>query len=408
MTTGARDAAAAALDARPDMGSARVLRESDLGEVEGALLDLLASLPVEAEPTAVVAGVLDVLAAAFQGRSLGVVLVLPESDTPQIELRLPPGMARPRTDPIRLFPDLDEEWVLGLAELAGSTLHVASAGAPLGPGTPRVIAERAAALLSARVRTALAVRGGRPESRQIADLRAQLVQAEKLATLGQIVAGVVHELANPVTSIVACTDFLLRRPPAAGAPPDDLEHLKRISVAAERILKFSRDLVSYSRPAREEVGPVALHEVILQAQVFSQHEFERQGIQFATDYAAGAPALLGQSGPLTQVFVNLFVNAAHAMSDHGGRLSVRTRLDPAGGLLYVDVTDTGIGIPEATLPRIFEPFFTTKDAGQGTGLGLSIVKEIVDAHGGTLHAASTPGEGTTFTVGLPLLRSGRP
>jgi signal transduction histidine kinase len=146
---------------------------------------------------------------------------------------------------------------------------------------------------------------------------------------------------------------------------------------------------------------VALHEVIAQAHGFSEHELERNGVRFSTDYADGAPPLLGQAGPLVQVFVNLFTNAAHAMSDHGGSLSVRTR--PVDGTeIVVEVTDTGVGIPAEALDRIFEPFFTTKEAGRGTGLGLSIVREIVEAHGGTVRAASTPGEGTTFFVGLPL------
>jgi signal transduction histidine kinase len=260
--------------------------------------------------------------------------------------------------------------------------------------------EHAAAILSRGVRTAIALERAQPPSVAVAELRAQLIQAEKLATLGQIVAGVVHELANPITSIVACTDYLLRRTDHAVADAHD--HLKRISVAAERILKFSRDLVAYARPASEEAGPVPLHEVILQAHVFTEHELERHGIVFCPDFSAGAAPVLGQAGPLTQVFVNLFTNAAHAMSDHGGRLSVRAWTDAGSHRLRVEVTDTGIGIPPEALSRIFDPFFTTKEAGRGTGLGLSIVREIVQAHDGTVTAASTLGEGTTFTLALPL------
>src|SRR5581483_9494240 len=103
-----------------------------------------------------------------------------------------------------------------------------------------------------------------------------------------------------------------------------------------------------------------------------------------------------RSGPLTQVFVNLFTNAAPAMSEHGGRLTVAVREEPACSRIAVEVTDTGSGIQPETLTLIFEPFFTTKETGQGTGLGLAIVREIVEAHGGTVGAASTPGEGTTF------------
>jgi signal transduction histidine kinase len=235
----------------------------------------------------------------------------------------------------------------------------------------------------------------------VRSLRAQLIQAEKLSSLGQIVAGVVHELANPITSIVACTDALLRRASTSRAQPEDVEQLKRIGVAADRILKFSRDLTAYARPATESPGLVALHEVVEQAHAFSEHELERSGVQFSTDFSEGAPPVMGQAGPLTQVFVNLFTNAAHAMSQHGGTLSVRTRI-VEGERLLIEVTDTGVGIPEESLAKIFEPFFTTKEAGHGTGLGLSIVREIVEAHGGTVRAASTPGSGTTFVVGLPV------
>jgi signal transduction histidine kinase len=100
--------------------------------------------------------------------------------------------------------------------------------------------------------------------------------------------------------------------------------------------------------------------------------------------------------------VNLFTNAAHAMSEQGGRLSVRVRAEDGAPRVAIDVTDSGVGIHPDNLAKIFEPFFTTKESGHGTGLGLAIVKEIVESHGGAVTAASTPGEGTTFTVHLPL------
>ena len=151
---------------------------------------------------------------------------------------------------------------------------------------------------------------------------------------------------------------------------------------------------------------MSLAEVIAQAHAFSQHEFERYGIVVDVACDAGVPPLRGRAGPLTQVFVNLFTNAAHAMSEHGGRLSVTVREEAEPSKIAVEVTDTGTGIHPETLSRIFEPFFTTKETGRGTGLGLAIVREIVEAHGGTVGAASTPGEGTTFTVHLPLPSEG--
>jgi signal transduction histidine kinase len=311
-------------------------------------------------------------------------------------------MPPPGRDPTRLFPELEKEWVLELAGLEGSTLHAAPCGVRVEEEpVERAIFHHTAALMAAGVRTALVLRASKPVSVEMTELRAQLIQAEKLSTLGQIVAGVVHELANPVTSIVACTDLLMRN---GGVPrEEEVTQLQRIRVAADRILKFSRDLVHYSRPARETPGPVLLGDVIGQAHAFSQHELERYGIHFELD-CGDMPPVLGRAGPLTQIFVNLFTNAAHAMSEQGGLLQVRVRRQDGASEVAIDVTDTGVGIHPETLGKIFEPFFTTKESGQGTGLGLAIVKEIVESHGGVVAAASTLGEGTTFTVQLPLAK----
>lgn len=406
-----KNEAAQALDeaeaSGPQLGSRRLLNRASEAGALGALLDCACRMNLKGGPSGVAREVLDTLAAVFPSRAFGVCLVEVDGGDPWVEMRLPVGSPDPGRNPTRLFPDFCDEHVFELEGLSGSTLHVASlAGRFEGEAPELAITEQAADLLAAGGRAALALRAVRPTSAHVAELREQLIQAEKLATLGQIVAGVVHELANPVTSIVACTEYLLRRASAAESRVDEVEQLKRISIAADRILKFSRDLVSYARPASEQPGPVVLPEIVEQAFAFSEHELERSSVRFSCDYGEGAPAVLGQSGPLTQVFINLFTNAAHAMSDHGGTLSVRTRVAENEGRLYVDVMDSGVGIASDYLPKIFEPFFTTKEKGRGTGLGLSIVREIVEAHGGTVDAASTAGEGTTFTVALPLFTRG--
>jgi signal transduction histidine kinase len=392
-----------------ESGMNRIGQVLDAASAYGVLLDAALGLSPEGGPHAIVKHVLDALSSLMPYRAFGVCLVATEGDEPLVELRLPPGVAEPGRAPARLFPELGDEKILELPGVENSTLHVASVHGPLDSGTVEATAvERAAALLGNGVRAAIALKRARPVSEEIEELRNQLIQAEKLATLGQIVAGVVHELANPVTSIVACTKYLEKKAAAGEKAHDDLDYLNRIGVAADRILKFSRDLVAYARPANEKPAPVAIHEVIGQAYRFCEHELARAEVEFVSDFGDGAPPVFGQSGPLTQVFVNLFTNAAHAMSDHGGRLSVRTHVqeDVDGGpaRLVIDVTDTGIGIPAETLGRIFEPFFTTKERGRGTGLGLAIVREIVQAHGGAIDAASTLGEGTTFTVVLPLYK----
>ena len=160
---------------------------------------------------------------------------------------------------------------------------------------------------------------------------------------------------------------------------------------------------------REQPEPLALHEVIGQAEEFSRHELDRRGVSFLADFSNGAPPVLGQTGPLTQVFVNLFTNAAHAMSDRGGMLVVRTRAAPANQCVYVEVTDTGIGIPPQDLDRVFEPFYRAereRSRSAGAGLGLTIARGIVAAHGGRIWAESAAGVGTTFHFTLPRSTAG--
>jgi len=242
-------------------------------------------------------------------------------------------------------------------------------------------------------------------ARSIRKLQAQVIQNEKLASLGQIVAGVVHELNNPLTSIIAYSDYLKRMVfarPSYGEQQDELERLRRIGEAATRILNFSRDLVAYARPAADVPGTVHVPEIVEKALIFCEHEFQGTPIQIFREFEGQLPPVRGMAGQLTQVFVNLFTNAAHAMAAEGGELRIMMHPDMIQQTLTVEVSDTGTGIAEDDMPQIFEPFFTTKTDGRGTGLGLSIVRGILDAHGGTVHADSTLGEGTVFTLTLPL------
>jgi C4-dicarboxylate-specific signal transduction histidine kinase len=240
--------------------------------------------------------------------------------------------------------------------------------------------------------------------RSLRSLRAQVIQSEKLASLGQIAAGIVHELNNPLTTIVAYSDFL-RRKLASRGDPADVERLARINEAAERILRFSRDLTAYSRPATEVPAPVPIHDVIERALVFCEHELDKTGVLIERNFGDVRP-VRGVAGQLTQVFVNLFTNAAHAMRERGGLLSIATSM-PRGDErdILVTVTDDGHGIDLEHRERIFEPFFTTKTDGSGTGLGLSIVRSIVLSHGGQITVDSNHPRGTVFLLELPTAAS---
>jgi signal transduction histidine kinase len=198
----------------------------------------------------------------------------------------------------------------------------------------------------------------------------------------------------------------LKRKANARAPyddfEDDLERLRRIGEAAARILNFSRDLVAYARPSADVPGTVQVQSVVEKALIFCEHEFKGSKIRILREFDSRLPPVRGMAGQLTQVFVNLFTNAAHAMAGEGGELRIAMHKNVAQHTLTIEIADSGIGIEEQDMPQIFEPFFTTKSEGRGTGLGLSIVRGIVDAHGGTIHASSCLGEGTVFSLTLPL------
>ena len=314
----------------------------------------------------------------------------------QIVIRLLPARTS-RTvdpDPARLFPELAHERVVSILAEEGATLHVASDDeARLADGAPSVpVIERLAMMLAALIESHGALERG------LRELKAQVIQSEKLASLGQIAAGIVHELNNPLTTIVAYSDFLRKKTERRGGDPSDVERLSRINEAAERILRFSRDLTAYSRPSNEVPAPVAIHDIIERALVFCEHELDKTGVMVERDFGE-VRAVRGVAGQLTQVFVNLFTNAAHAMLHEGGLLTISTTM--ADDEVEITITDDGHGIDAEHRARIFEPFFTTKTDGTGTGLGLSIVRSIVHSHGGRIRVDGAEPRGTVFHVELP-------
>lgn len=307
-----------------------------------------------------------------------------------------------RADSTRLFPQHAYERIEPIAgAMAGCTLHVAGEDPSLEDERSAVahIMRRASETVCRAVdaaRTYELLRTARDELRALED---RAIQADKLASFGQIAAGVVHELNNPLTSIVAYSDLLIRKA-AAGDP--DCERLSRINESAHRMLRFTRELTSYVRPASEVDAPVSLEQVIDRAAEFCEHlVLERQG-SLEKSYEKALGSVRGSFEQLCQVFVNLFTNACHALPPEGGVIAVRTH--HAHGNVVVDVEDNGHGISPQNLPHIFVPFFTTKGHAEGTGLGLSIVKSLVERHGGTISAASPSGSGTRFVLTFPQAR----
>lgn len=236
---------------------------------------------------------------------------------------------------------------------------------------------------------------------EVQRLEEQVLHAGRLATLGQLAAGVVHELNNPLTSIAVYGDYLLKKFRTTGAEQGDIEKLSRIVESADRILRFSRDLVAYARPSSESPSLVTINAIVDQSAVFCEHLLARHKTTVVKSYADGLPQLMAVRGQLHQVFINLITNACHAMERAPGTLTLETESDGAG-FVIVRIVDTGIGVPKHQYEQVFEPFFSTKGEGKGTGLGLSIVRNIITQHGGSVSLKSEPGVRTAFEVRLPV------
>ena len=229
-------------------------------------------------------------------------------------------------------------------------------------------------------------------------LEEQLQISEKMASLGLLAAGVAHEVNTPLTGISSYTQMLLQ-----GAHPDDpsTKVLEKIEKQTFRAAKIVNGLLNLARPAQVESGPVDVNAVINDVLSLLEHQLRTGSIQVRKEVAAVSPVVQGLEYKLQQVFLNLFLNARDAMPK-GGWLTVVTR---AGRETVIEVADTGAGIPADQLSRIYDPFFTTKDIGKGTGLGLSITYGIIQEFGGTITCESSVGQGTRFTLRLPVAAS---
>jgi signal transduction histidine kinase/CheY-like chemotaxis protein len=228
--------------------------------------------------------------------------------------------------------------------------------------------------------------------------QSKLLQTEKLATLGQMVTGVAHELSNPLTSILGYAQRLLLR----GDPARRTEEARKIYQEAERASTILRRLLLNARETQPERRTVSLNQVVLQAMELQRFGLATEKIRLELELDPIPPFVHGDAGQLQQVLMNLVGNARQAIEESrkGGTIRVCTKRVGERRVL-VEVSDDGPGIPAAIMARIFDPFFTTKPAGVGTGLGLPIVLGIVREHGGQVKVSSPPGGGAVFTIELP-------
>jgi two-component system, NtrC family, sensor kinase len=228
--------------------------------------------------------------------------------------------------------------------------------------------------------------------------REQIVRSEKLASVGRLAAGVAHEVGNPLAAVLGYAEIL-----AAGrATPDDVaDQANRIRAETTRIHRILQELLEYSRPPREETGPVEIGPLLDVALSLLAPQPRMRAVVVERDLSPDLPPAAGSSGRVTQVLVNLLLNAADAMQG-AGRVTVgaRARADR----IEIRVADSGPGVAPEVRPRLFEPFFTTKDPGLGIGLGLAVCQSIVEAMGGTIRLDEQARSGATFVVTLPVWR----
>ncbi len=226
----------------------------------------------------------------------------------------------------------------------------------------------------------------------------QLAWNERMAELGQLAVGMVHELNTPLSVIVSATQLILRDEELS---PSVKEMVERIELEVQRLSLFTKGLLSFARKEDGPVGEADLNQVLQEVMYFLKYEALKRSIKIVEDFDFRLPPIAADANRLKQIFINLVMNAFQAM-EGGGSLLLRTSSSEER-FASVQIADTGSGIPQKTLSRIFEPFYTTKKTAKGTGLGLFITKKIVESFSGTISVESSEGEGTCFTITFPVI-----
>lgn len=230
---------------------------------------------------------------------------------------------------------------------------------------------------------------------EVRDLTEQLMRAEKLTALGELVAGVAHEVRNPL-GVIRASVQMIEQEMREGCASAELTHVMLQEI--DRLDSVVNALLDFGRPSEAQFGPVEPARVLDEVVLLTRQYAKSQGVDVSADYGDKLPLIRADEDRMKQVFVNLISNAIQAMPGGG---SLRISAADSDGYLRLAFADTGVGMAEEEKRRIFDPFHTTR--AEGSGLGLSIVHRIVDAHNGFITVDSAPGKGSTFTVGLPLL-----
>jgi len=230
--------------------------------------------------------------------------------------------------------------------------------------------------------------------------RIKLEQSNKMASLGQLAAGVAHEINNPLSGILIDASLILEELDEDSPIKNDIQN---IIVDTHRCKDIVKNLLAYSRQTEMKRELFNINDVIEQTLSFLGHHALLQNITINKEFSTSMLMCEGDKNQLVQVFTNIIINAAHAITGKGD-ITIRTSRDKPKGKIYIEFSDTGCGIPEVVLPRIFDHFFTTKEEGKGTGLGLGTVKSIIEKHRGKIKVKYTCPQGTTFLIELPLFK----
>jgi signal transduction histidine kinase len=239
----------------------------------------------------------------------------------------------------------------------------------------------------------------------------KLLQTDRLASLGQLSASVAHEINNPLSGVLNLSMLMQRILKDEGIPGERLEEFKKylaqVVNETARVGRIVSDLLAFSRRSKPQRTQTDLNAIVKTTLSLLAHKLKLGNVDVRLDLAAGLPTVLCDSSQMQQVVINLLMNGAEATHNKGsGTIFITTRVGPREESVIFQVRDTGDGIAPEILPKIFDPFFTTKGDGKGVGLGLAVVYGIVNAHGGDIEVESKVGEGTTFTVRLPLAGAG--
>jgi two-component system NtrC family sensor kinase len=228
-----------------------------------------------------------------------------------------------------------------------------------------------------------------------AELQAQLMRADRLATVGILAAGVAHELNEPLGNILGFAELTKRTPELSNGTRADMEKIESACLHAKEVI---RKLLTFARELPPQKARVNLNTVIAEGLYFFEARCAKTGVKLVRSFDPGLPDIVADPAQLNQVLVNLITNALYEMPQ-GGVLRVKT--GSQDNIVHLVVQDTGTGIAPDMISRVFDPFFTTKDIGKGTGLGLAVVHGIVTSHGGDVSVSSKPGKGAVFRIDLP-------